>query len=61
MTIGGIRIVRLLGGNGSGSLFMSLSDSPLERTANWLGEKNEVEAPPGADGGPRFLFGRWAG
>jgi hypothetical protein len=38
ITIGGILVVRLLGGDGAPS--SSLSDSLSERVANWFGEKN---------------------
>jgi hypothetical protein len=37
------------------------SDSLSERTANWLGERKEVEVPLNVGSWPRFRFGRWAG
>ena len=44
-------------------LFVSSSSSGSlsERTAYWLGERKEVEAPSGAADGPRFRFGRCTG
>jgi len=58
-TIGGIMVL-LFGGFG-GALVSSISDSLSERTANWLGDKKEEEAPLEVGSWPRFCFGLWAG
>ena len=42
-----------------GAPFFSIFDSLSERTANWLGDRNEVVASLGAVGKFRFRFGRW--
>jgi len=58
ITIGGI--LGIWSGGCGGALFSSASDSLSERTANWLGEKKEGEAPLGVGNWPCFRFGRWA-
>jgi hypothetical protein len=58
-TIGGILVV-LSEGIG-GALVSLMSDSLSERTANWLGDKKDGEAPLEVGSWPRFRFGHWAG
>jgi hypothetical protein len=53
-TIGGILVV-LSGGFGGASV-----SSMSERTANWLGDKKEGEAPLEVGSWPHFRFGHWA-
>ena len=58
ITIGGV--LGVLSGGCGRVPFSSLSDSLSERTANWLGERKDVEAPLTVGNWPRFRFGHWA-